>query len=279
MEPVRLQRFLAQAGVTSRRKAEELIVKGLVRVNGKVVTELGTKVDPARDRVAVENRPVEPEAHVYVLMHKPKGTVTTLDDPDKRPTVMQLLDRERRQVRLYPVGRLDFNTEGVLLLTNDGELAHALMHPSRSVEKTYHVKLRGTPTQASLEELRSGIELDDGETTQPAEVTLIAPSEGGRNTWLEVTLHEGKNRQIHRMMEAIGHQVAKLHRVAYAGLTVEELPPGRSRDLTPKEVARLRKLAGLEKEASGFRPRAPAGKHESRPAPPKRKRTQRRRRS
>jgi len=246
---MRLQRFLAQAGIASRRKAELLITAGQVKVNGKVVTELGTKVDPARDKVAVAGKRLAQEELVYLLLNKPRGFVTTVSDPENRPTVMQLV--RDAGARVYPVGRLDFNTEGVLLLTNDGELAHALMHPSRGVEKTYRVKLRGlagnSPELADLiERWSSGIELDGGERTAPARVELLGATEGGRNTWFEVTIHEGKNRQIHRMAEAAGYQVAKLERVRYAGLEAGAVKPGRYRALLAREVADLRKLAGLK---------------------------------
>ena len=255
----RLQRFLARAGVTSRRKAEELITAGRVKVNGHVASELGTKVSPG-DRVELDGRSVHAEEHVYLLMHKPRGYVTTLSDPEDRPTVMDLI--KDVEERVYPVGRLDYNTEGVLVLTNDGTLAHALMHPSRGVEKVYHVKLRGVITFGLIEELQNGVLLDDGERTAPAKVQLLKATDHGNNSWIEVILHEGKNRQVHRMVEAVGFQIAKLHRVRYAQLTVEDLPPGRVRELLPNELASLRKAAGLDKR--GPAPGAPA-----KPAPPR----------
>ena len=241
---MRLQRFMAQAGVASRRKAEELITAGRVRVNGKVVTELGTKVDPRKDQVTVGDKHLAVEQHVYLLLHKPRGYVTTLSDPEGRPTVMELL--KNVAVRLYPVGRLDFNTEGVLLLTNDGDLAHALMHPSGEVEKTYEVKLRGVALPDVVESFRKGVTLDDGSRTAPAKVSAMGPTEGGSNSWLEVTIHEGKNRQIHRMAEALGHQVAKLQRVRYAGLELGALRPGSYRALAEREVDGLRRLVGMK---------------------------------
>jgi 23S rRNA pseudouridine2605 synthase len=243
---MRLQRFLAQAGVASRRKAEELITAGRVKVNGRVVSELGSKVDPVRDEVTVGGRKLHAEEPVYLILNKPKGYVTTLSDPERRPTVMELLGKVEE--RVYPVGRLDFNTEGVLLLTNDGDLAHALMHPSRGVKKTYRVKLRGEAGQEVVDAWRRGVTLDDGDKTAPAEVEALGPSEGGRNSWLEVTIHEGKNRQIHRMAEAMGLTVAKLQRVRYAGLDVEEVRPGRWRSLRRDEVEALRRVAGLKKK-------------------------------
>jgi pseudouridine synthase len=247
---VRLQRFLAQAGVASRRKAEELITAGRVKVNGRVVSELGSKVDPVRDEVTVGGRKLVQQQPVYLVLNKPKGYVTTLSDPEGRPTVLELVGKVEE--RVYPVGRLDFNTEGVLLLTNDGDLAHALMHPAREVKKTYHVKLRGLAGAEVAEQLRHGVTLDDGTRTAPAEVTLLGASrqrdsgEAGHNSWLEITIHEGKNRQIHRMAEALGLQVAKLQRVRYAGLDVEDLRPGRWRNLRREEVDQLRRLAGMK---------------------------------
>ena len=243
---MRLQRFLAQAGVASRRKAEELITAGRVKVNGRVVSELGSKVDSVRDEVTVGGRKLAVEQPVYLILNKPKGYVTTLSDPEKRPTVMQLLGKVEE--RVYPVGRLDFNTEGVLLLTNDGDLAHALMHPSSEVKKTYRVKLRGAAGMEVVNAWQKGVTLDDGSRTAPAEVTILGPTEGGHNSWLEVTIHEGKNRQIHRMAEALDLQVAKLQRVRYAGLDVEEVRLGRWRSLRRDEVEALRRVAGLKRE-------------------------------
>jgi pseudouridine synthase len=242
--PIRLQRFLAQAGVASRRKAEQLITDGQVKVNGRVVTELGTKIDPVRDKVSVAGRPLAAEERVYLLLNKPRGYVTTLSDPERRPTVMELVKNVHQ--RVYPVGRLDFNTEGVLLLTNDGDLAHALMHPSRGVEKTYHVKLQGLIDAARLKELADGVVLDDGERTAPAEATLLDTT--GKNSWIELTIHEGRNRQIHRMAEAIGLPVLKLIRVRYAGIEAGSARPGRWRRLTDDEVATLKGKRKRERE-------------------------------
>ena len=240
---MRLQRFLAQAGVASRRKAEELITLGRVKVNGRVVTELGTKVDSVRDKVEVSGRRLAVEEHLYLLLNKPRGYVTTLSDPEKRPTVMELL--RGIEARVYPVGRLDFNTEGLLVFTNDGDLANGLMHPRREVQKTYRVKVRGILTAEELAQLRSGVTLDDGVRTAPAEVTPGGASTGGHNSWFEITIHEGRNRQIHRMVEALGHQVAKLERVRYAGLEAGTLRPGRYRQLVEREVETLKVVAGL----------------------------------
>ncbi len=240
---MRLQRFLSQAGVASRRRGEDLIVGGHVRVNGKVVNELGSKVDPARDRVAVDGKQVAVEEPVFLLLNKPRGYVTTLSDPEKRPTVMELV--RQIEARIFPIGRLDFNTEGILLLTNDGDLANGLMHPRNEVEKIYRVKLRGEAGREIARAMSEGVRLDDGSRTDPTDVVWVGPSEGGHNTWLEVTLREGKNRQIHRMAEALGFQVAKLERVRYAGLETVDVPIGRWRHLTPREIKSLRKIAGL----------------------------------
>ncbi len=238
---MRLQRFLALGGIASRRKGEELITEGRVTVNGRVVTELGTKVDPDRDKVSVKGQRVLAQRHVHLLLYKPGGYVTTASDPEGRLTVMDLVQRPAGE-RLYPVGRLDYNTEGALVLTNDGDLAFALMHPRHGVRKTYRAKLKGTLRRDEVELLAGGVVLDDGTKTKPAEVHLIGDT--GRHTWLEITLREGKNRQIHRMGDAVGHPVLKLVRVAYAGLTLEGLKPGKWRRLTDEEVAGLRERSG-----------------------------------
>lgn len=256
---MRLQRFLAQGGVASRRKAEQLIVDGKVQVNGRVVTELGTKVDPDRDKVFVGGKRVLAERHVYLLMHKPRGYVTTAHDPEGRPTVLELVERTRRE-RLYPVGRLDYNTDGVLLLTNDGDLAFALMHPKHGVAKTYHAKLEGAVSVEALDQLRHGVTLDDGAKTAPAEVAVVGQT--GKHTWVEITLREGKNRQVHRMAEAVGHPVLKLSRVSYAGLTVENLRAGQWRALTDEEVAALRGATGAR--TTVVRKRAAPDRHHRR---------------
>jgi 23S rRNA pseudouridine2605 synthase len=241
MSVMRLQRFLAQAGVASRRKSEELITAGEVRVNGRVVTELGTKVDPDRDRVSVGDRTLTAEAPVYILLHKPKGYVTTAKDPEGRPTVIELV---RAGARVFAVGRLDYNTEGVLLLTNDGDLANGLMHPRGEVEKTYHVKLRGHADDKQLQQLAAGVTLDDGAHTAPARVGRLGETD--RNDWIELTVHEGMNRQVHRMVEAVGMSVLKLKRVRYAGLELGDVKLGRWRRLMGREVEMLYRKARLK---------------------------------
>jgi 23S rRNA pseudouridine2605 synthase len=225
---MRLNAYLARAGVASRRGAEELIRAGRVRVNGEVAG-LATFVG-ARDRVEIDGRRVEPEALTYVLLHKPAGVVTTARDPHGRPTVVDLVGHERRVV---PVGRLDADTTGALLLTNDGPLAHRLMHPRYEVDKVYEVDVEGEPDGAALRRLAEGVQLDDGPTA-PARVRRLGP------TRLEVTIHEGRKHQVKRMCAAVGHPVRRLHRSGYAGLTLDGLAPGRWRELRADEVARLR---------------------------------------
>jgi len=242
MPAERLQKIIAAAGIASRRKAEELIRGGLVSVNGQVVTELGTKADPDHDHIRVNGKLLHgPERHVYLLMNKPKGYVTTLRDPEHRPTVMDLL--RGVGARVYPVGRLDYASEGLLLLTNDGEFANSLMKAAAHVPKTYMVKVAGTPPAAGLARLREGIFIasDRGRRvkTAPAKIRVIRES---ANPWYEVTLIEGRNRQIRRMFEEIGHHVEKIKRVRYGPLELD-VHPGEFRKLKPEEVAKLKSLA------------------------------------
>jgi len=226
---VRLNAYLARAGIASRRGAEALIRAGRVTVNGEVAG-LATFVE-GKDRVEVDGVEVGPEPLTYVLLHKPAGVVTTARDPHGRPTVVGLVGHERRVV---PVGRLDADTTGVLLLTNDGPLAHRLMHPRYEVDKVYEVEVEGEPSDEALEALRRGVELDDGPTA-PAEAQRRAPS------LLELTLHEGRKHQVKRMFAAVGYPVTRLHRSSYAGLTADGLRPGEWRELRPEEVERLKK--------------------------------------
>jgi 23S rRNA pseudouridine2605 synthase len=225
---VRLNAYLARAGVASRRGADDLIKAGRVTVNGEP-GQLNTFVTP-RDRVAVDGKPVEAQRLAYVLLNKPPATVTTAHDPNGRPTVVDLVDLPERVV---PVGRLDADTTGALLLTNDGPLAHRLAHPRYGVEKVYEVDVEGEPDGAALRTLAEGVELEDG-VTAPARARLLAPSR------IELTLHEGRNRQVRRMCEAVGHPVRRLHRSDYAGLTLGTLRLGEWRELEPDEVERLR---------------------------------------
>jgi 23S rRNA pseudouridine2605 synthase len=252
----RLQKIIAAAGIASRRKAEELITGGLVSVNGKTVTELGTKADPEVDRIKVNGKVLSgPERHVYLLLHKPKGYVTTVTDPEGRPTVLDLV----RGIgsRVYPIGRLDYLSEGLLLLTNDGELAQKLTHASSHVSKTYLVKVAGKPDEQQLDKLRTGIKLPaersplkapagaEGkrESRRRSEAVHTAPSRikllrEAANPWYEVTLVEGRNRQIRRMFEEIGHHVEKIKRVEYGPLQLD-VEAGKFRHLTSKEVGQL----------------------------------------
>jgi 23S rRNA pseudouridine2605 synthase len=245
----RLQKIIAAAGVASRRKAEELIRSGHVQVNGTTITELGSKADPETDHVRVNGKLLqrEQQRHVYLLLNKPKGYVTTVNDPEKRPTVMDLVRGVKG--RVYPVGRLDYASEGLLLLTNDGELANLLMKAASHVPKTYVVKVAGTPTEEAIGKLRAGISIatDDGKRvrTGPATVRIVKQA---ANPWYEITLIEGRNRQIRRMFEAVGHHVEKIKRVRYGPLALD-VPPGEYRSLTLKEVQRLKSAsAGGEKK-------------------------------
>jgi len=234
---VRLNAYLARAGIASRRRADELIKAGRVTVNGEP-GQLNTFV-AARDRVAFDGRAVELQPLAYVLLHKPAGTVTTARDPQGRPTVVGLVDHPARVV---PVGRLDADTTGALLLTNDGELAHRLAHPRYEVDKLYEAEVEGEPSDEALERLRAGIELDDGPTA-PARVRRLGP------TTLELAIHEGRKHQVKRMLAAVGHPVKRLHRSVYAGLSLEGLEPGAWRELEPFEVDLLRSAAPLPRQA------------------------------
>ena len=239
----RLQKVMARAGVASRRHSEELIQAGRVTVNGRVVTELGTKVVAGRDIIEVDGRPLgQSEAKVYVMLNKPKGYVTTLFDPQGRPKVTDLLEGQVAE-RVYPVGRLDYDTEGLLLLTNDGDLANGLMHPARRVKKTYIAKVRGVPGPAKLKKLEEGVELEDGPTA-PAAVKVLdvrAPN----SATVSLRIHEGRNRQVRRMFAAIGHEVIHLKRTTMGPLNLGDLPIGQWRNLTDEEVAALYRAAGL----------------------------------
>ena len=243
MPAERLQKIIAAAGIASRRKAEELITSGHVLVNGQPVTALGSKADPERDHIRVNGKLLQgAQRHVYLLLNKPVGYVTTVSDPEKRPTVMNLI----RGVgsRVYPVGRLDYASEGLVIMTNDGTLAHKLMKAASHVAKTYVVKVSKRPTEESLEKLRGGLSIatDDGRRvrTSPARIRLVKDAP---NPWYEITLIEGRNRQIRRMFEAVGHHVEKIKRVKYGPLALD-VPPGEFRARTAKEVDRLRTAAG-----------------------------------
>ncbi len=242
----RLQKYLARCGVASRRHSENLITDGLVTVNGATVRELGVRVDPARDVVRVHGERVFPATHkLYLLMNKPAGVVTTVSDPHGRRTVLDLLPAYWREERVYPVGRLDHNTEGLLLLTNDGDLALRLTHPRYALAKEYHALVERRPTPAELARLAAGILLP-GETrpTAPARAWLLRGGDGD-SAWVGLELHEGRNRQARRMFDAIGHPVIRLRRVRTGPLTLGDLAPGQTRELTVREAEILRREAGL----------------------------------
>ncbi len=245
MSEERLQKILARAGIASRRKAEELIRAGRVSVNGQTVTELGTKADLAVDRIKVDGRILRaPERHVYLAFNKPKNCVTTLHDPQGRQTVMSYIKGIRE--RIYPVGRLDYASEGLLLLTNDGDFANALMSPAGHVEKTYLVKVNGPLTPEQEEQFRRGVPLH-GRRTAPAGLKLIRR---GQNPWYEVRLVEGRQNQIRIMFKYFGRLVEKLKRIKIGFLDLGSLKPGEYRTLTRSEVARFRKLLHLEEKES-----------------------------
>ncbi|HEX8632853.1 MAG TPA: pseudouridine synthase [Pyrinomonadaceae bacterium] len=239
----RLQKLIAAAGLASRRHAEEMIAAGEVTVNGKLVTEAGTKADPARDHIKVRGKLINPlletREKVYVLLNKPRGYLASLSDPEERPLVSELVPASLG--RLHPVGRLDFNTEGLLILTNDGDLTNYVTAARNGVAKVYEVKVKGVPPEEAIERLRRGIRLDDGVHTAPAEITHAG--ETGTNAWFQVILHEGRNQQIRRMFDAIGHSVLKLRRTRIGDLQDERLPVGAYRLLSPEEVARLKPRA------------------------------------
>ena len=253
MPAERLQKIIAAAGVASRRKSEDLITAGRVLVNGQVVTELGTKADPGQDHIRVDGKLLHgPERYTYVVLNKPKGYVTTVSDEKKRPTVMDLIQGVKGQKvkgRVYPVGRLDWASEGLLLMTNDGELANALMKASSNVPKTYVVKVAGQPDEVKLDKLRRGVSIAEKGgrrvRTAPAKIRLIRE---GDNPWLEVTIIEGRNRQVRRMFEEVGHHVEKIRRVQYGPLALD-VPPGDWRNLTLLEVAKLKTAASQPKVA------------------------------
>src|SRR5258706_10110337 len=256
MSAERLQKIISAAGVTSRRKAEDLITSGRVQVNGQVATELGTKADREHDHIRVDGKLLRgPERHTYIVLNKPKGYVTTVSDPEKRPTVMDLVRGAKS--RVYPVGRLDWASEGLLVLTNDGTLANALMKASSNVPKTYVVKVAGQPDDGKLEKLRKGVSIAEKGgrrvRTAPAKIRLIRE---GDNPWLEVTIIEGRNRQVRKMFEEVGHHVEKSQRVQYGPLSLD-VPPGEFRSLTLGEISRLKAAASGTKSLRIRKPEMP----------------------
>jgi 23S rRNA pseudouridine2605 synthase len=284
MAAERLQKIIAAAGIASRRKAEELITGGLVSVNGQTVTELGTKADPEVDNIKVNGRPLDgPERHAYLLLNKPKGYVTTVTDPEGRPTVLDLV--RGVGARVYPVGRLDYLSEGLLLLTNDGSLAQKLTHASSHVPKTYVVKVSGKPADSAIEKLRGGVFLPAERTplktpegrlndkapkrrssavkTSPVRIRLVRDA---TNPWYEITMIEGRNRQIRRMFEQVGHHVEKIRRVRYGPLELD-VEPGKFRHLTKQEVEQLKTKPGASGRPRESRPNS------RKPSKPKKERT------
>ncbi len=236
LEEERLQKYLANAGVASRRKAEELILQGKVKVNDKIVTELGTKVNPKKDKIEYEGKRVKiQEDKVYILLNKPIGYVTTAKDQFNRDSVLDLVKVKQRVV---PVGRLDMYTSGALILTNDGDFVYRVTHPKHEIEKTYTVTLKGIVKKEEVEILRNGVKIDDY-TTRPAKVKILKTDEEKNQSRLEITIHEGKNRQIRKMCEAIGYKVLALHRSKISGITVKDLPLGKWRYLKKDEIERL----------------------------------------
>jgi 23S rRNA pseudouridine2605 synthase len=268
----RLQKIVAAAGIASRRKAEELITSGRVQVNGQTVTELGSKADPERDHVRVDGKLLKkPQQFRYFMLNKPKGVVTTVSDPEGRPTVMKFF--AHAGARVFPVGRLDYQSEGLLLMTNDGDLANVLTSAASQVEKTYLVKVSGKPTEGELEQLRRGVMIERGRRgeregrvmTQPAKISLVRDTD---NPWYEVVLTEGKNREIRKMFEEVGHFVEKVRRVGFGPLVLD-VPPGETRELSDEEVTQLKRASrrrAASSEQSREQPRKSARRPRSGPA-------------
>jgi 23S rRNA pseudouridine2605 synthase len=236
----RLQKILAEAGIASRRKCEEIITAGRVQVNGEVVTTLGVKVDPEQDEIQVDGRFINQQKKIYVLLNKPKGVITSSTDPEGRKVVTDFLPGITE--RVYPVGRLDYDTEGLLLLTNDGEFAHLLTHPKHHVPRTYQATVKGVPHGTILEKLRSGIQLEDG-MTFPAEVEYADISPEKNETIVQITIYEGRNRQVRRMFEAVSFPVIRLRRIKFGPIFLMGVPRGKYRHLTLNEIKELKDAA------------------------------------
>lgn len=297
MELERLQKIIAHAGFASRREAETMIREGRVTVNGKVVTELGTKAHPGRDHIKVDGKLItRPETHRYILLYKPREVTSTVNDPEGRKTVIDLVKGVRE--RIYPVGRLDYQSEGLLLLTNDGDLAYKVSHPKHGSVKTYHVKVRGVPEERIIGKLERGITIE-GKRTVPCEIERMKTTGKGDdegNSWYEVRLREGRNQQIRKMFKAVGHPVSKLRRVAIGPIADPKLTPGDWRELTRNEVKMLATMqempkpkarrapakkkatpaAGAKKKTAASTKRAPAAPARRRPAASTSKREPRR---
>ena len=241
--PERLQKILSAAGIASRRASEALILDGRVSVNGRTITELGTKADPSADDIRVDGRRIKAPARLrYILLNKPAGFITSRSDPQQRPTVLDLVQEAGVREYVYPVGRLDYDSEGLLLLTSDGDLAARLTHPRHEVAREYDVQVKGVPDDHDIDRLRRGIVID-GRRTAPAQAKVRKTFEksGGDQAVLSIVLHEGRNRQVRKMCDAIGHPVVRLRRTRIGPITDTRLKPGEFRDLTPKEVAALKK--------------------------------------
>lgn len=233
----RLQKVMAHAGVASRRKSEEIIAEGRVKVNGQTVTEMGTKVNPERDVIEVDGEIISKEKRIYILLNKPEGYITSVDDPRGRKTVLDLVDDVEQ--RIYPVGRLDYDTSGLLLLTNDGQLTYILTHPSHEIDKTYLTEVEGRITNKESDKLKNGVKLEDG-ITAPAKLEIHKRDE--KHTSFSLTIHEGRNRQVRRMCDAVGHPVINLKRTSLGPLTLDGLNKGDYRYLTDQEVKYLKNL-------------------------------------
>ena len=236
MEEIRLQKYLSEAGIASRRKAEQFISQGKVKVNNKIVTELGTKINPQSDKVEYEGKVVSvKEEKIYILLNKPIGYITTAKDQFYRESVLDLVKVRQRVV---PVGRLDMYTSGALLLTNDGEFVYQVTHPKHEIEKTYTVTIKGIIPKEAIEHLKKGVKIEDY-TTSPAKVKILKTDEEKNQSRLEITIHEGKNRQVRKMCETVGYKVLALHRSKIAGIGVKDVPLGKWRYLNPKEVDKI----------------------------------------
>lgn len=232
----RLQKILAKMGIASRRAAEEIILEGRVTVNGKAAT-IGMKADPSKDHIKLDGKLLtKPEPKVYLMINKPKGVITTLSESEERPAIRDFL--KKIKYRIFPVGRLDYDSEGLLLLTNDGDFAHAILHPSKKIPKTYHVKIKGVLEDNDIEKLKRGVKLKDG-ATSPSKVKKLRKAE--ENSWIEITIYEGRKRQVRRMLEKVGHPVLKLKRVRINGIELGNLAPGEIRYLTSEEVNKIKK--------------------------------------
>lgn len=241
----RLQKIISRAGVASRREAEKMILAGRVQLNGEIITELGTQAEPGKDRIAIDGQELRLSVpRLYFLLNKPQGYISAVKDDRGRQTVIDLLPKVKEYI--YPVGRLDYDTEGLLILTNDGEMMNGLLHPRYEIAKTYIAKVQGVLRQNQVESLSNGVLLDDG-MTAPAKVKLLDTAKDHSSCLVQLTIHEGRNRQVRRMLQAVGHRVLRLRRIGFAGLTLQDVAMGTYRELTKEEVAALKNVAGVQK--------------------------------